>query len=207
MVIAKRVRYIKNLAHNNHPSLGNTTIYGIHTVGVFLPWHRYAIWIFESVLRSECNYTGSQPYWDWTLDNPSTNGSLIASPVLKAFGGDGSASTGCIQEGPFSGPKFLNVGPVDSLALNPRCLTRAIDYGLFNGSGKWEDIYPPTMGARSYYQLQNFIDGLSFVNEENRTHTGAFATPHSLGHMGIGGDVCISFTLHPPFTIPASEST
>jgi tyrosinase len=68
------------------PSPANITLYGVHTVGVFLPWHRYAIWIFESVLRSECNYTGAQPYWDWTLDNASTgNGSILTSPVLEAF--------------------------------------------------------------------------------------------------------------------------
>jgi tyrosinase len=174
------------------PSIANTTIYGIHTVGVFLPWHRYAIWVFESVLRSECNYTGAQPYWDWTLDSPSANGSVLASPVLKAFGGNGSDTDTCIQEGPFSGPTFLNIGPVESLASNPRCLTRAINDDLFNGSTNWEDIYPATMSAKNYYQLQNFIDGLSFVDEADKIRTNAFSTPHGVGHMSIGGDVRIS---------------
>lgn len=64
---------------------GNTTgppvsVYGVHGVWVFLPWHRYAIWTFETILRSEGNYTGTQPYWDWTLDSPASNGSLLSSP-------------------------------------------------------------------------------------------------------------------------------
>jgi len=172
-------------------TLANVTIYGIHTVGVFLPWHRYAIWVFESVLRSECNYTGAQPYWDWTLDNPSTNanGSIYTSPVLKAFGGDGSGTDGCIKDGPFAGNASLNIGPVESLASNPRCLTRSVDFDLFNGSTGWEDIYPATMEAKNYYQLQAFIDGLSFVKDEDKIRTSAFQSPHGLGHMAIGGDV------------------
>ncbi|KAH7121254.1 hypothetical protein B0J11DRAFT_590230 [Dendryphion nanum] len=178
----------------NQTSPGNTTqspvtIYGIHGVGVFLPWHRYAIWTFESAMRSECNYNGTQPYWDWTLDNPKSNGSLFASPVLQAFGGDGSATTGCVQDGPFTSSTFLNIGPVESLERNPRCLTRAITEDLFNGSTNWEDIYPPTMSRKNYIQLQAFIDGLSFVAEEDKASTGSFSNPHSMGHMVIGGDL------------------
>ncbi|KAM0321556.1 hypothetical protein ACHAQA_010046 [Verticillium albo-atrum] len=164
------------------------TIYGVHGVGIFLPWHRYAIWTFESVLRSECNYTGTQPYWDWTLDNPASNGSLFASPIIKAFGGDGLEASGCVQDGPFTGSTFLNVGPIESLARNPRCLTRAISEDLFNTSSKWEDVYPPTMSRKNHVQLQDFIDGLSFVAEEDKVSTEALANPHSMGHSVIGGD-------------------
>jgi tyrosinase len=173
-------------------ALANVTLYGVHTVGVFLPWHRYAIWVFESVLRSECNYTGAQPYWDWTLDNPSTgNGSILTSPVLEAFGGNGVEPSGCIQKGPFSGPEFLNIGPVESLAPNPRCLTRAVDVDLFNMGSTWQAIYPATMQANNYYQLQNFIDGLSFVDDADKIPTEAGINPHGLGHQTVGGDVRI----------------
>ncbi|CAN9189060.1 unnamed protein product [Alternaria alternata] len=170
--------------------LPNITLYGVHTVGVFLPWHRYAIWIFESVLRSECNYTGAQPYWDWTLDNASTgNGSILTSPVLEAFGGNGVEPSGCIQRGPFSGNDSLNIGPVESMAQNPRCLTRAVDVDMFERGANWDEVYPPTMQANNYYQLQNFIDGLSFVDEADKIPTSAGINPHGLGHMGVGGDI------------------
>ncbi|KAL2681189.1 hypothetical protein Neosp_008796 [[Neocosmospora] mangrovei] len=165
------------------------TIYGVHGVGVFLPWHRYVIWTFESVLRTECNYTGTQPYWDWTLDNPASNGSLFESPVLQSFGGDGSETNNCVEDGPFIGDTFLNIGPLESLAKNPRCLTRAISEDLFNTSSRWEDIYPPTMSRRSFVQLQAFIDGLDFITEEDKVETEALVSPHTLGHSVIGGDL------------------
>jgi len=165
------------------------TIYGVHGVGVFLPWHRYAIWTFESVLRSECNYTGAQPYWDWTLDNPRSNGSILTSPVVQAFGGDGSADTGCVQNGPFNSSTYLNIGPVESLKNDPRCLKRSITALDFDYSSEWEFIYPPTMSRKNHVQLQAFIDGLSFIAESDKASTGALQNPHSMGHAGIGYDV------------------
>ena len=39
----------------------------IHFTGLFLPWHRAFVNDFERELRTECNYKGAQPYWDWTL--------------------------------------------------------------------------------------------------------------------------------------------
>ncbi|SPJ83611.1 uncharacterized protein FTOL_10127 [Fusarium torulosum] len=172
----------------NNENQSHVTVYGVHGVGVFLPWHRYAIWTFESVLREECNYTAAQPYWDWTLDSPASNGSLFKSPVLQAFGGDGSLTDNCVEDGPFTGDTYLNIGPSESYAKNPRCLKRAITEDLFNTSSSWDDIYPPTMSRKSYVQLQAFIDGLDFIPEEDQAGTGVI-NPHSMGHMVMGGDL------------------
>lgn len=35
---------------------------GVHMVGLTFPWHRYAIWLYETALRDECGYSGAQPY-------------------------------------------------------------------------------------------------------------------------------------------------
>jgi len=40
----------------------------IHFSAPFLPWHRQYLYYFESALIEKCGYTGSTPYWDWTLD-------------------------------------------------------------------------------------------------------------------------------------------
>ena len=40
----------------------------IHQVGLFLPWHRYYLGIFESLLREECGYGGPMTWWDETRD-------------------------------------------------------------------------------------------------------------------------------------------
>ncbi|KAF2400179.1 Di-copper centre-containing protein [Trichodelitschia bisporula] len=65
---------------------------GIHGTGTFLPWHRYAVWTWETALREECGWTEGQPYWDWNIDTKDHNATLKASPVFDpviGFGGDG----------------------------------------------------------------------------------------------------------------------
>ena len=88
------------------------------------------------------------------------------------------------------------------MAQNPRCLTRAVDVDMFERGANWDEVYPPTMQAKNYYQLQNFIDGLSFVDEADKIPTSAGINPHGLGHMGVGGDVRI-----PPLAILYDLST
>lgn len=60
----------------------NATNHGIHDVGIFFPWHRLAVWKYESTLRSECNYTGTQPFWNWELDTLDYGRHFNASPVI-----------------------------------------------------------------------------------------------------------------------------
>lgn len=116
---------------------------------------------------------------------------MLNSPIIQSFGGNGSDPSGCVQDGPFNDPTFLNIGPVESLVKNPRCMTRNLDADLFNGGSNWNDIYPPLISRRSHLQVQQFIDGLSFVAESDKVATGAFINPHSLGHSAVGGDVSI----------------
>ncbi|KAF8470980.1 Di-copper centre-containing protein [Russula ochroleuca] len=42
----------------------------IHFTGLFLPWHRWYVHIFEESLKNKCGYTGVSPYWNWTIDAP-----------------------------------------------------------------------------------------------------------------------------------------
>jgi len=42
----------------------------IHYTGLFLPWHRWFVHVFEESLKTKCNYTGASPYWNWTIDAP-----------------------------------------------------------------------------------------------------------------------------------------
>ncbi|KAJ4290793.1 hypothetical protein N0V88_006543 [Collariella sp. IMI 366227] len=39
----------------------------VHADGLFLPFHRFYVHLYEKALREECGYKGAQPYWDWTL--------------------------------------------------------------------------------------------------------------------------------------------
>ncbi|KAL1852340.1 hypothetical protein Daus18300_012235 [Diaporthe australafricana] len=125
---------------------------------------------------------------DWTIDSPASNGSLSNAPVFESFGGDGSAETGCVETGPFTGNESLNIGPLENMSKNTRCLTRAFDDTTFNLSSSWDDVYPPAMSAKSHVQFQAFVDGLDFISDEDRIDSNALVNAHTLGHTVVGGD-------------------
>jgi tyrosinase len=82
---------------------------GVHGGGAILPWHRYAITLYEDVLISECGWQGGVPCkigfqlsgepfnkslvdWNWFLDTKDGGGSFLKSPVFDkdtGFGGNG----------------------------------------------------------------------------------------------------------------------
>jgi tyrosinase len=48
----------------NSDDLGSTHInytLNSHYSGLFLPWHRHFLWLFEKALREECGYKGYLP--------------------------------------------------------------------------------------------------------------------------------------------------
>ncbi|KAH9986888.1 Di-copper centre-containing protein [Russula compacta] len=63
----------------------------IHFTGLFLPWHRWFVHVFEESLKSKCGYTGASPYWNWTIDAPDFHGSSFwkDSDPLSGLGGWG----------------------------------------------------------------------------------------------------------------------
>ncbi|KAF9649244.1 Di-copper centre-containing protein, partial [Thelephora ganbajun] len=62
----------------------------IHYTGQFLPWHRAYVKDFETALQEKCGYSGTQPYWDWTLDASNFENSTFWDPdVTTGVGGWG----------------------------------------------------------------------------------------------------------------------
>ncbi|KAJ7681228.1 tyrosinase [Mycena olivaceomarginata] len=124
----------------------------IHLVGQFLPWHRRFLSVFEQTLRSECDFVGALPYWDWSRDVDAFN-KIDNSPVfdpIRGFGGNGiyipghagpfnnftnlggwvpGTGGGCITTGPFASYN-LSLGP-GTIPTN-HCLTRN-----FNDAFAW----------------------------------------------------------------------
>lgn len=82
----------------------------IHFVANFLPWHRWYVHLHEDLLRTECGFTGTQPYWDWSIDADAKD--MPNSPVfdpVTGFGGDGKRTGSyepgfqrCVVDGPFA---------------------------------------------------------------------------------------------------------
>lgn len=118
---------------------------------------------------------------------------MLTAPVWRSFGTDSSPTTGCVEDGAFAGIT-LNLGPENSMAKNPRCLTRAFDVELFDSSSQFKDVYPLVMQRQSYRQLQFFIDGLDFLSPDDmdKGEWEALVNPHTLGHTAIGGDVSVA---------------
>lgn len=103
-----------------HQQMTNT----IHEDGIFLSWHRYFVWIFETMLRDECRYTGAMPWWNEARDSADFSASgLFTSQyygTLPPIAADGSGT--CITDGAFANT-VLTIGP--GLNNVPHCLSRA----------------------------------------------------------------------------------
>ncbi|KAM7201578.1 tyrosinase [Naviculisporaceae sp. PSN 640] len=166
----------------------------IHFVGHFLPWHRLFTATYERMLRDECNYKGAQPYWDWTLDTPSSqfaqspvfdpitgfggNGPYVSSDPNNPFEVPGRTGGGCVQDGPFAGINDLvHLGPGDSTAYNPQCLKR--DFSpYFAGRYLGMNQTLLTLSQGDFGWFNTLVEGgPSF--EASGVHGG--------GHYGVGG--------------------
>ncbi|CAI6342487.1 unnamed protein product [Periconia digitata] len=188
----------------------------IHYTGIFLAWHRYFTWEYEQALRNECNYTGYQPYWDWTKTaatgletspifdgsefSMSGNGEHIANQSAYVVLGDSNGvdeiiapsgtGGGCVTSGPFK-DMTVNLGPVQLLL--PGNQTIANGDGLsYNPRCLKRDLTWEI--NRRYANATTVVDTLikSDINDFQLTLQGMPDTgelgAHGGGHFTFGGD-------------------
>lgn len=69
----------------------------VHSNAKFLLWHRYFVWTFEQLLRSECGFNREMPWWDET----KWSGRFSQSSVFSAqyFGALANVNGGCVPNG------------------------------------------------------------------------------------------------------------
>lgn len=108
-----------------------------------LPWHRHFLWELEQVLRSECNYKGYLPYWDYAkyLGRP-TNQNPLFDGSQTSIGGDGTGLNGCVEDGPFAN-FTVNMPPPDESSRqqrNPSCIKRHFTPGIMEEYASYEKI-------------------------------------------------------------------
>lgn len=72
----------------------------VHYSGLFLPWHRRFLHLWEQALREECNYKGHQPYWNWPLWADDLKNSPLFDCSSSSLSGDGEYNP---DEQPLSG--------------------------------------------------------------------------------------------------------
>jgi hypothetical protein len=86
----------------------------------FLPWHRYYLWHYENALRTECGYTGYQPYWNWGRYANDPENSIL-------FNGDEFSLSGNGIEEPHApvilGPTFTGLNRIP-IGTGGGCVTK-----------------------------------------------------------------------------------
>jgi tyrosinase len=155
----------------------------IHFVANFLPWHRWYVQLHENLLRSECGFTGTQPYWDWSIDADAKD--MPNSPLFDpatGFGGDGkrtgSTEPGferCVVDGPFANTNLtLAMGwpNMNDAGNRLHCFTREFNGGLGKDENGDSIIGDMQVGAYSssvmktiygfdtFRDMSNMLEGL-----------------------------------------------
>ncbi|KAF2853241.1 Di-copper centre-containing protein [Plenodomus tracheiphilus IPT5] len=143
-------------------ALHQTLTPNVHGNAKFLLWHRYLLWTFEDMLRQECGFSDSIPWFDETKYAGRFSQSSIFSS--QWFGGIGLGGN-CVRDGQFAN-LAINVGPGTGNQVH--CLAR-------NGDGS------KTSNCNSAYvnQCNSWAD---FANMASCSEGG----PHAWGHNGIG---------------------
>lgn len=87
----------------------------IHGTGNFLTWHRYFTWTFEQMLRNECGYKGTFPYYNWAhyAEDPKSGSFFDGSAT--SMSGDGEfvpgRNTSCFPCDGIAGPCWMHLEP------------------------------------------------------------------------------------------------
>ena len=186
--------------------------------GLFLHFHRYFTWLYEKALQDECEYKGTQPYWDWTIswEDPRKSTVFDGSPVsmgsngkpltsrgpidIAAFGISASLAPGtgggCIESGPFANAS-VNLGPIalepkgpdNGLGYNPRCLVRDINLNYSNQT-KPSDVVRLISSCTDLGCFDTVLEGLDGV------HAGGHFTMGGLGYDAFSSPGDPAFYLH-----------
>ncbi|KAH7138557.1 hypothetical protein B0J11DRAFT_19132 [Dendryphion nanum] len=189
----------------------------VHSTANFMHWHRYYIWAYETALRTECDYKGYQPYWNWAKYSD-----LTVSPIFNgdewSMGGNGKAVAhkgtqlgaialpagpggGCVETGPLAnttiylGPVMGTIDPALGVKANPQ----RDGYGS-NPRCLRRDVnnYFTTRTLRPA-DLATHITGATAIGkfqDSLQNDAGQKTAIHSSGHFSIwgdpGGDVYVS---------------
>ncbi|KAF2875973.1 hypothetical protein BDV95DRAFT_485334 [Massariosphaeria phaeospora] len=135
----------------------------VHGNSKFLIWHRYYLWAFEDLLRSECGFNKPIPWFDETKYSGRFRDSSIFSD--QYFGGI-AAGGRCITNGVFAN-LALNVGP--GTGNTRHCLTRNDD---------------PNQTINTQSSMVNACQARTRYADMAACAEGG---AHAWGHNGIGG--------------------
>ena len=108
-------------------------------------------------------------YWDEPLDVENITSSSIFDPKT-GFGGNGSSSSLCVLDGPFTN---LTLHIASNLTSSNYCVTRNFNLCSFKAAA------------------QKHVDDCMLLQKFEQVRSCLKNGPHASGHSGVGGLVCI----------------
>ncbi|KAI0203828.1 hypothetical protein F4808DRAFT_476210 [Astrocystis sublimbata] len=161
-----------------HASLNDV----IHSVAMFLPWHRYFVHVYHDALK-ECGYTGPMAYWDWTLDTADVPKSAIWDPDT-GFGGNGDSNR--VEPTPRNGDRLcVSDGPLRDVRpsyiqtdYDPHCFSRNWN----NGTAFPGDMISSAYTTEAVATVHASADYPTFRHDLE-------SGPHGAIHSAVGGDL------------------
>ncbi|KAH9250017.1 hypothetical protein BASA83_001070 [Batrachochytrium salamandrivorans] len=145
-----------------------------HMTAAFLPWHRLFLSVHDNIMRTDCNYSGPFPYWDWSVDSQAPEQSSVWN--TNAFGGNGGGANACITTG------FM--AQMQAQFPDPHCINR-----------RWLLGPQSFQGQEGGSMLGAFYSpmAIQFILNGSPSYT-AFRValedhPHNLIHAAVGGDM------------------
>ncbi|KAI0030268.1 Di-copper centre-containing protein [Vararia minispora EC-137] len=159
----------------------------IHFTGLFLPWHRWYVTVYETALQQKCNYTGVSPYWNWSMDATEFFESPFwsDSDPSSGLGGWGDPSKDYeVQDGAFS---TFNLSYPSYHTLR-RNFTAQPYLGLAG-----LDLFPePALYANTTFTIEKISEGINgFVGDYPKFQQWMEwgEGPHGSVHLIMGGDL------------------
>ncbi|KAI0049390.1 Di-copper centre-containing protein [Auriscalpium vulgare] len=156
----------------------------IHFTGLFLPWHRWYVWVYEQQLSSKCGYKGVSPYWDWTKDSADFFGATIfkdADPVSGLGGWGEPAHDFRVPDGGFH-----------SMPLSypsPHTVRRNFTLQPFTAVSPFPEPLKLANTSFTPAEIRNLIAGNVGDFEGFHKDFETFEGPHSAVHLIMGGDL------------------
>ncbi|RAH77187.1 Di-copper centre-containing protein, partial [Aspergillus japonicus CBS 114.51] len=148
----------------------------VHWDGVFLPWHRYLLHTHETLLRTQCNYTGPIPWWDERKDagafqnasifSASTFGTISGTPYSGMIADQDESDYICVTDGYFAN-STLHIGFGSEETYH--CLSRDVNE------------------EQSAYTSEAWVDQCNAYGNYTEMFNCVFQYPHGGGHSGVGG--------------------
>ncbi|KAL2264065.1 hypothetical protein VTK26DRAFT_2851 [Humicola hyalothermophila] len=191
-----------------------------HMSTTFLPWHRYYIWHYENALRTECNYTGYQPYWNWDRYARDPENSPLFDGSEGSMGGNGEYvphdgihlpdtpppfdvippgnGGGCVTSGPFANIT-VNLGPLaPSLQVTPNPQADGLGY---NPRCLRRDLNKNAAAVTTANYTYDLITDNSDIYWFQKVMEGQFDLGkwgvHTGGHYTVSGDPAGDFYMSP----------